>query len=199
MKKYFDFFRYNAERISNGLPLVVPFNIRPGAPIETAYDSQLADINSGKFWTPRPPGVHLTDIIHEKDPDFERNILVGQYNQLYGRLVRSIKVGELLVGPIKTLKIRNTKGIEPLGNTVEASELSVNPGFYDMMGFHNLGHQIIGLSADPKFETGVPTGIMADTLTTMRDPEFYSYHVIVDNIFDMYKKTLPPYLPRGVS
>lgn len=175
------------------------FDIRPGAPIQTAYDSQLADIQSGRFWTPRPYGVHLTDIIHEMDPDFERNIFIKQYNELHGRLVRSIKVGELLVGPIKTLSIRHTKGIEPLGNTVEASELSVNPMFYDTMGFHNLGHQLIGLSADPKFEDELPTGVMADTLTTMRDPEFYTYHVVVDNLFDLYKKSLPPYQLYGVN
>lgn len=175
------------------------FDIRPGAKIKTGYDSLLADVNSGKFWTPRPPGVPLEDVLHVEDPDFERNIFVGQYMQLYGRLVRSVKVGHLLVGPIKTLNIKNTKGIEPLANTVEASELTVNPMFYDAMGFHNLGHQLIGLAADPKFRRRVPTGIMADTLTTMRDPEFYTYHTVVDNLFDMYKKLLTPYKPHGVS
>ncbi|ODN01438.1 Phenoloxidase 2 [Orchesella cincta] len=188
---------YNAERISNGLPLVKEFDIRPGAEIGSGYNSYLADVRSGKFWTPRLPHTTLSDIIHEKDPDFERNIFLDHYNELYGRLVRSIEVGHLLTGPYSTLPIRNIKGIEHLSNTVEATESSVNPLFYDAMGFHNLGHQIIGLQSDPYFKAGVPTGVMADTATTMKDPEFYTYHTLVDSIFDRYKKSLPPYQPKG--
>lgn len=180
------------------MPFIRPFRIHPGAEIPSAYDSLLADVNSGKFWAPRPHGVRLVDILHKEDPDFEKNIFIKQYNQLYGRLKRSIEVGHLLTGPLKTLNIHHREGIEPLGNTIEASELNVNPLFYDAVGFHNTGHQLIGLSTDPKFKGRLPPGIMADTLTTMRDPEFYTYHAVVDDLFDMYKKQLAPYRLYGV-
>jgi hypothetical protein len=46
--------RYNAERLSNGLGRVQEQTLDHGSVIVEGYNSHLADVNSGKFWTPRP-------------------------------------------------------------------------------------------------------------------------------------------------
>lgn len=97
------------------------------------------------------------------------------------------------------LPIDHFKGIEPLANAVEASDLSVNPMFYDPMGVHALGHIMIALAADPDFRFRKVTGIMSESAVSMRDPSFYSYHTFIDNFFELYKQRLAPYKPIGVS
>jgi hypothetical protein len=89
-------------------------------------------------------------------------------------------------------------GINVFGDTLEASELSINPLYYDAFGLHNLGHQLIALLVDPKFEKGLPVGIMSDASVSMRDPSFYTYHTFIDNLFERYKESLTPYGISGV-
>jgi uncharacterized protein YggE len=43
-------------------------------------------------------------------------------------------------------------GIDMIGNTLEATDYSINPDYYDATGLHNSGHRIIGYSVDPNFE-----------------------------------------------
>lgn len=97
------------------------------------------------------------------------------------------------------LSVRNTAGIEPLANTVEATELSVNPGIYDAFGLHNLGHLLIGLVEDPDWKVRKTPGVMSEVATAMRDPIFYPYHAVIDNIFEKNKESLTPYKVVGVS
>lgn len=95
---------------------------------------------------------------------------------------------------IYPLPIRNPEGFSHLGNTVEASEqLSTSVFHYNDTGVHNLAHVAVGLAADPDFRCRRPTGVMADLSVTMRDPAFYKVHTLVDDLFDQYKRTLPPY------
>lgn len=96
------------------------------------------------------------------------------------------------------VKIRHTQGIEPLANTVEATSISLNPFFYDTFGLHNTGHLLIGYAADPYYKLRTPPGVMAEQSMSMRDPAFYPYHVVIDNLFERYKATLPPYRVVGV-
>lgn len=91
------------------------------------------------------------------------------------------------------------RGIEPLANTIEASDLSINPMFYDSTGIHALGHIMLGLASDPDFRFKKVTGVMSDAAVSMRDPAFYSYHLFMDNIFELHKERLPPYEIVGVS
>lgn len=74
----------------------------------------------------------------------------------------------------------------------------MDPFYYDIFGLHNLGHHLIGLSADPEFLQRLPSGIMVDPTVSVRDPAFYTYHKLIDNIFETYKATLPPYKLKGV-
>jgi hypothetical protein len=69
--------------------------------------------------------------------------------------------------------MNNPRGIDFLGEVVEASIWSINPDYYGDIGVHNEGHLLIGLVQDPEGELGLPPGVMADPATAMRDPIFY--------------------------
>ncbi|ODM97026.1 Hemocyanin E chain, partial [Orchesella cincta] len=188
---------YNAERLSNGFARTVELGLYPGAPIVEGYDAHIKDFNSGQWWTPRAPETPLTDILHIHDPDFARDIIITDVLGLYNKFVKAIKWGKLITAEGKFLPIRFHEGLQPLANTVEASNLSVNPFYYDAFGLHNLGHLMVALAADPDFTKGLPTGIMAEAAVRMRDPSFYTYHAIIDNLFEKFKQTLVPYKPHG--
>lgn len=94
---------------------------------------------------------------------------------------------------LEPIPIQNVQGIDHLANAVEATDISVNPIYYHSIGVHNLGHQVLGLAQDPQFVAQLPTGVMADTAVTMRDPVFYTFHSGIDNLFDRHKRALPPY------
>lgn len=42
-------------------------------------------------------------------------------------------------------------------------------------------------------------GVMDDTATALRDPIFYRWHRFIDDLFQEYKKSLPPYSSTDVS
>ncbi|ODM92356.1 Phenoloxidase 3 [Orchesella cincta] len=175
------------------MPRISQLPLRHGAVVEVGYNSHLIDMTSRKFWTPRDPVTPLADVIHEDDPDFALNIFLKDLTDLYNKFIFSIKDGTL-VGPNNIpIPIRDRNGIEHLANTIEATDISVNPLYYNAMGIHNLGHQLLGLSMDPQFIARLPTGVMSDTAVTMRDPVFYTFHAMIDNLFDKYKRTLAPY------
>lgn len=41
--------------------------------------------------------------------------------------------------------------------------------------------------------------MMGDSATAMRDPVFYRWHGFIDDLFQQYKRTLPPYSQPQVS
>jgi hypothetical protein len=81
--------------------------------------------------------------------------------------------------------------------------------YYGQDGYHNDGHRVLGLIADPEYESKIPPGVMADPATgklqilfneyiiiiiiAMRDPIFYRFHTNVNDMFELYKDTLGPY------
>jgi tyrosinase len=69
--------------------------------------------------------------------------------------------------------------------------LSVNSNFYG--DIHNQGHNMVSLIHDPDNRYMEAAGVMGDTATAMRDPFFYRWHAFIDDVFNDYKKTLPPY------
>jgi hypothetical protein len=52
-------------------------------------------------------------------------------------------------------------GIDIVGNTLEAVDISFNPDYYSPVGYHNEGHVIIGLSGDPNYVRKVRISINA--------------------------------------
>jgi len=98
-------------------------------------------------------------------------------------------------GDEKPLPITN--GIDILGNIIEASALSVNQQYYGSL--HNNLHVFTSLAHDPDGRFRETMGVMSSTATAMRDPVFYRVHGLVDEVYNKYKETLPPYTPDEVS
>lgn len=72
-------FRYNAERLSNGLPRTVVFPVAQGAIIDQGYFAHLADSNSGLRWTDRISNVPFTVRVVFVILSFSMNIPVIHY------------------------------------------------------------------------------------------------------------------------
>lgn len=89
------------------------------------------------------------------------------------------------------------RGIDILGDIVEATSLSINPQLYGNL--HNMGHNMIAFSHDPDHRHLEDSGVMGDVTTAMRDPIFYRWHSNVDNIFNKHKALLPPYNQQQVG
>ena len=56
--------------------------------------------------------------------------------------------------------IADSRGIDILGDIVEASEFSINPEYYGFHGIHNTGHVLLSLILDPRQRQGLPPGVM---------------------------------------
>lgn len=82
-------------------------------------------------------------------------------------------------------------GIDNLTNLIETNYHSKNPQYYGNL--HNSGHNIISLIHDPKMKYKEQGGVMADTTTAARDPVFYRWHKMVDDLCVKLKDRLPPY------
>ena len=83
------------------------------------------------------------------------------------------------------------KGIDILGDLIEASSLTVNRQLYGNL--HNMGHNLISLAHDPDARFREDISVMGDVTTAMRDPIFYRWHSFIDQIFTKFKDLLPSY------
>lgn len=89
------------------------------------------------------------------------------------------------------ISLANNQAIDILGNLIEASALSVNPRVYGSL--HNDGHTVLAFAHDPLGKHNEESGVMGDTTTAMRDPVFYRWHTMINNLFEQHKLTLNPY------
>lgn len=85
------------------------------------------------------------------------------------------------------------RGIDILGNIVEACSLSPNRQLYGSL--HNNGHDAIAYAHDPEDRYLEDFGVMGDVATAMRDPFFYRWHSFIDQLFTRFKNSLPAYVP----
>jgi tyrosinase len=95
------------------------------------------------------------------------------------------------------IPLTEEKGIDILGNMMESSDLSPNRKLYGDL--HNSGHIVISYSHDPDHRHLESFGVMGDSATAMRDPVFYRWHSMVNEIFNTYKSTLTPYTVDELS
>ncbi|KAK3865004.1 hypothetical protein Pcinc_029357 [Petrolisthes cinctipes] len=192
--------RYDMERLSVGLNRVVKYdNWR--APIDDGYFSKLTVNNSGRAW-----GTRQDDTVMQ---DFRRNdfgldfFTVAEMEQWRSRLLDAIHQGFMVNRegnrvPLSDDVTSGKRGIDILGDAFEAdADLSVNSQFYGDL--HNLLHVAISFSHDPDFAHKEEVGVMGESATAMRDPVFYRLHRFVDDVFQQYKLTLPPYSMDDLS
>lgn len=118
----------------------------------------------------------------------------------------------------KTIPLDEEKGIDILGDVIEAAEWSVNKLLYGDL--HNFGHVALCYIHDPDRSYLVKhcqcppdicyeyafcltrqenMGVIGDAVTAMRDPVFYRWHKFTDSLFQQFKATLQPYTPEKLT
>ncbi|XP_076646001.1 phenoloxidase 1-like [Halictus rubicundus] len=179
--------RYNCERLCNRLGRVKRF-LNWREPIPEAYFPKLDSIISSRTWPARHSGAVLKDVNRPVD---QLNVDIQDLERWRDRIYEAIHTGSVTSPSGERVPLTEKTGIDVLGNIMEASILSPNPNLYGDL--HNMGHVLIGYCHDPDHRYLEPFGVMSDQATDMRDPMFYRWHAFVDDVFQEYKSTLPPY------
>ncbi|KPJ13409.1 Phenoloxidase subunit 1 [Papilio machaon] len=180
--------RYNIERFCNDLPRVVPFGANLRETIKEAYFPKLNSVVSSRTWQPRFENSVMQDI----DRPIERiKLELSEMERWRDRILQAIDSNSILLPNGTQMPLDEEKGIDILGDLMEASILTPNRAFYG--DFHNMGHTVMSYIHDPDHRYLELFGVMGDPSTTMRDPLFYRWHGFVDDVFVLYKNKLPPY------
>nr|ACV33307.1 prophenoloxidase [Nebalia kensleyi] len=190
--------RYNHERLSNGLNRVQTigdFN----APLPEGYFPKLTIQNSGRHFGGRSDNVVMKST-KRGDFDFE-NLQIPVLELHRDRLYTAIHQGWLVDGIGQRIPLNDSidiltspwkRGIDFLGDAIESDPIhSVNYHFYGDP--HNHLHLLISFAPDPDGRHLEERGVMADSMTAMRDPQFYKLHKFCDDLFDAYKVVQFPY------
>ncbi|EDS34231.1 phenoloxidase subunit 1 [Culex quinquefasciatus] len=179
--------RYNMDRFCNQLASVKNFtNFRETIP-EAYFPKMLRSSNNRSY-----PGRHRN--IALQDVNRIDNGTIVQVNDLErwrDRILEAIDQGFVLDNSGNRIPLDEQKGIDVLGDVVEASKLSPNQRLYGSL--HNMGHNLIAYIHDPDYRYLEDYGVMGDVTTAMRDPFFYRWHGMIDGIFRRFKDQLTPY------
>lgn len=162
--------RYDAERLSIGLDPVTPFaGTNLAAPMPEAFDP--GPSLSGEF-VGRPANAQIdsaaADRLQMAIAEIRAAIAAGAFQNVTG--------GETPITPTV------------LGNQIEAAH-SLHRGDVDQDlygNLHNAGHGAIAQAA----AGGI--GVMASTATAIRDPIFFRWHKLIDDLAFEWQETRPP-------
>nr|Q8IFJ8.1 RecName: Full=Hemocyanin subunit B; Flags: Precursor [Scutigera coleoptrata]CAD55132.1 hemocyanin subunit B [Scutigera coleoptrata] len=179
--------RYDAERLSNGLPRSTTFE-NWNDPIETGYAPHLTIDRTGYRYQFRPDNLVVRDL-----PELTKNHM----RQWRDRILYAVHRGEALAANGSSVSLRDERGIDVLGNMVESSLQSINRPFYGNV--HCYAHVIAARIADPDGKYGEDNGAMYDVATSARDPLFYQWHKFIDNLFHEYKDALKAYSSEDLT
>ncbi|GFY67428.1 hemocyanin B chain [Trichonephila inaurata madagascariensis] len=156
-------------------------------PLE-GYSAHLSSNINGLPYSSRNAGRKLADLEECAVQDMER---------WRERILQSINLGVVVDPNGHETVLDEIHGIDILGNIIESSYDSVNVPFYGSL--HNWGHVLMAAAHDPDGRYKLNPGVMDDTATALRDPIFYRWHRFIDDLFQEYKKTLPPYTKDELS
>ncbi|XP_053966734.1 phenoloxidase 2 [Anastrepha ludens] len=177
--------RYNVERFCNNLAKLQPLNNVREPITEGYFPKILCSLNNRTY----PGRVAKTQL---KDIDRDGRVMeLADIERWINRVVQAIDQGYVTDASGKNIPLDEVKGIDLLGDIIESTDLSVNPGFYGDL--HNQGHNAISFSHDPDNRFLEDFGVMGDVTTAMRDPIFYRWHGYLDTLFNRFKEKLPAY------
>ena len=178
--------RYDTERLSVGLPRVEMLRDYR-APISEGYDPGplLRDI-----FPARPPGLRLADIPLGNGSTYS----VQEHEIRRDRLFDAVERGDFEGGDGATVPVE----LDLLGATAEASIDSVSstvpgrpPSPFSFYGqHHNFGHVLLAGVHDP---TDPNSGVMGSVQLAIRDPVFYRWHKLVDEVSFRWQELQPPH------
>ncbi|XP_069169114.1 LOW QUALITY PROTEIN: phenoloxidase 2 [Procambarus clarkii] len=192
--------RYDMERLSVNLKRVEKLeNWRE--PIPDGYFSKLTVNNSGRPWGTRQDNTLLKDL---RRNEFGLDVTDISDMELWrSRLMDAIHQGYMLNRngeriPLSDNVTTGKRGIDILADAFEADgQLSPNFLFYGDL--HNIGHLMLAFCHDSDNAHREEMGVVGDNTTAMRDPVFYRWHKFVDDVFQEYKLTQPPYTMEDLT
>ncbi|EDW92261.1 phenoloxidase 3 [Drosophila yakuba] len=185
--------RYNAERLSNHMARVQPFN-NLDEPIAEGYFPKMDSMVASRAYPPRFDNTRLSDVDR---PNNQLRVGIDDMKRWRERIYEAIHQGYVFDDNNEKIALDDVKGIDILGNIIEASALTPNSTLYGDL--HNKGHMLIAYSHDPINKHLEYAGVMGDSSTAMRDPIFYKWHAFIDNIFQEHKRQLTPYEKKDLS
>lgn len=184
--------RMDIDRFCLGIPAVIPLLFHDGAIVPDGYFPKMDTSLGSMYNAGRPDGAKLREIQLDGE-----DVTAEQIRLWLERLTNSIKAGYIIVPDKQPIKLDIETGIDVIGNVIEACMLSPNQGYYGSA--HNLGHTLIANCHDPSRNNKEAPGVMHDVTTAMRDPIFYRWHKMLDEVCREYKITLPFYTKDELS
>lgn len=184
--------RMDIDRFCLGMAAVVPLQIRPGLTAGEGYFPKMDTTHGSRYIAGRPDNAMLNEIQLEGD-----NIAPDTIRLWLDRIVNSITSGFILLPNDTQMPLTAETGMDHIGNLIEGSKLSLNPGYYG--NAHNKGHVLIARCHDPTACNNEEPGVMNDVTTAMRDQIFYRWHKMIDDICREFKLTLPFYTQEELS
>lgn len=179
--------RYNVDRFCNRLGQLQPLtNLQ--APIPEAYFPKMVRSLNNRAYPARHDNQVMRDL---NRTDSDTVVTVNELQRWRDRVYQAIDQGFVVDSSGKNIPLDEVKGIDILGDLVEASTLSVNRRLYGSL--HNFGHDFLAYIHDPENRYLEDFGVMGDVTTAMRDPVFYRWHGMIDGLFRRFLETLNPY------
>nr|ABR12412.1 prophenoloxidase [Procambarus clarkii] len=192
--------RYDMERLSVNLKRVEKLeNWRE--PIPDGYFSKLTVNNSGRPWGTRQDNTLLKDL---RRNEFGLDVTDISDMELWrSRLMDAIHQGYMLNRngeriPLSDNVTTGKRGIDILADAFEADG-QLSPNFLFHGDLHNIGHLMLAFCHDSDNAHREEMGVVGDNTTAMRDPVFYRWHKFVDDVFQEYKLTQPPYTMEDLT
>ncbi|XP_053676143.1 phenoloxidase 8 [Anopheles nili] len=179
--------RYNIERFCTRLKKVRHLtNFRE--PIVEAYFPKMIRSSNNRSYPARGANITLQDIDRIDNGTI---VSVNDLERWRDRIHEAIDQGFVLDTAGNRIPLDEQRGIDILGDVVEASSLTPNRQLYGSL--HNMGHNVISYVHDPDYRYLEDYGVMGDVTTAMRDPIFYRWHGMIDGVFRRHKELLTPY------
>ncbi|KAJ9574111.1 hypothetical protein L9F63_008525, partial [Diploptera punctata] len=170
--------RYMAERYSNDLPPIKPFEYEK--PFRTPYNPKLR-YHNGYEVPARPDNVYPTnfDLFYLSD--------IKNYEH---RVSDAVDFGYVFCDKLQSHNIyHDEKGFEMLAQIIEGN--SIYPEFYGML-FHAY-RSMLGHIVDPYHTQDEAPSALEQPEAALRDPAFYQLWKRVQHYFDKYQNRLPHY------
>ena len=117
--------------------------------IPEAYFPKLSTAVAGRTWPSRPSGLKLQDV--DRD-DQDLSFDISDLEQFRNRILSDIDRRRITIyyggSDDQEVDLNNDRGIDIVGNMIEASILSPNPDYYGNL--HNNMHNAIAFIHDPE-------------------------------------------------
>jgi len=190
-------YRYDTERLANGLNRVVAFEIHKDL-IEEACFPKLTIQNASLNFSDRQENTLLRDFNRSREPGGILGFLTIQDIRAWcDRIIEAIDAGFAIQESGGRVDLRTEKGIDHVTNMWESNSDTPHRKYYGMP--HNYGHSAFGFCHDPDYRYKAPPGVMFLPATSMRDAAFYRWHKYLDLISQRQKDYLPLYTQENLQ